>query len=95
MSRMRAEWFWRVWATALLLVLAKLAFGPAAVPRSGAAAASFSLVRPLQAQEVAIGGGDLMCTSAAAGTVLYCWTITRGAGSPVIKWYGALKVPNT
>ena len=94
MSSLRVDWFWKAWACALLLVLAKLAFGSAAQSRIPAAR-GFSLVRPLQAQEVAIGGGDLICTSAVGGTVLYCWTVTRGTGAPVIKWYGVLKVPNT
>ena len=91
MSTARSEWFWKAWATALLLVLAKLASA-----RSSAAAPQpdLSLVRPLHAQEVAIGS-NVICTSAADGTVIYCWTIATGPGGPTIKWYGAFKVPNS
>ena len=91
MTTSRADWFWKAWATALLLLLAKLAFGSptGTVPRP-----DFSLVRPLHAQEVAIGG-NVICTSAANGTVLYCWTVTSTAAGPAIKWYGAFRVPNS
>jgi hypothetical protein len=90
MTTTRADWFWKAWATAFLLLLAKLAFaGPTGVPRP-----DLSLVRPLHAQEVAIGG-NVVCTSAANGTVLYCWTMSSAANGPAIKWYGAFRVPNS
>ena len=91
MSTAGSQWFWKVWATALLLVLARLAFAGAA---PAAPSPAFSLVRPLHAQEVAIGA-NAICTSAASGTVLYCWTINPGPTGPAIKWYGAFKVPNS
>ena len=91
MTTTRADWFWKAWATVLLLLLAKLAFAsaPATGPRL-----DLSLVRPLHAQEVAIGS-NVICTSAAEGTILYCWTITAAPAGPTVKWYGAFKVPNT
>lgn len=91
MSTAGSQWFWKVWASALLLVVAKLAFAGPSMP---VPARDLALVRPLQAQEVAIGA-NAICTSAANGTVLYCWTITPGPTGPAIKWYGAFKVPNS
>ena len=91
MTNLLADRFWKVWATLLLLVLARLAF---AVPTESAPRPDLSLVRPLHAQEVAIGG-NVICTSAANGTVLYCWTVTQSPAGPTIKWYGAFKVPNS
>ena len=91
MTTPRADWFWKAWATALLLVVGKLAFAGAP---SATRLPDLSLVRPLHAQEVAIGG-NVICTSAANGTVLYCWTLTSSAAGPAIKWYGAFRVPNS
>lgn len=87
----RTDWFWKAWATVLLLLLARLALAPTSATASRP---DLSLVRPLHAQEVAIGS-NAICTSAANGTVLYCWTITPGPTGPVIKWYGAFRVPNS
>jgi hypothetical protein len=91
MTTTRTDWFWKAWATVLLLLLAKLAFAGKSVIAPGA---DLSLVRPLHAQEVAIGSSAI-CTSAANGTVLYCWTIATTPAGPNIKWYGAFKVPNS
>ena len=91
MTTPRTDWFWKTWATLLLLVLAKLAFS---LPSGAAPRPDLSLVRPLHAQDVAIGN-NVICTSGANGTVLYCWTMAPSGANPGIRWYGAFKVPNS
>lgn len=84
----RRDWFWRVMAVALVLVLAQLAF------RVAPGGSRFDLVRPLGAQGVAIAGSTI-CTAAPDGRRLYCWALVERAAGPHLRWMGSYTVPGS
>lgn len=86
MEGRQSDRFWKVLSVLVLLVLAKLAL--VGVPLRDYP----TLVQPLQAQGVAIGGSAI-CTSAPDGRTIYCWSVVHGVDGPRVAWKGTYSVP--